>query len=57
MPHLIFKLVEHAGHMSIANTIQLYLNLDINKHQSVENEARAKVKVDMVHRILQKIDQ
>ena len=43
--------------MSIANTIQLYLNLDINKHQSGENEARVQIKVDMVNRIIRKIEQ
>ena len=49
------KLVDHVEHMSIANTIQLFLNLDINKHQTADNEGRVQVKVDLVQRILQKI--
>lgn len=55
-PHLLMKLVDHAEHMPIANVIQLYLNLDINKHVSVENEDRTKTKVELVGRILRKIE-
>lgn len=36
-PQLLFRLIDHSEHMSIASSIQLYLNLDINKHPSVEN--------------------
>jgi hypothetical protein len=34
MPHVFSKLIEHSYHMSIANIIQLFINLDINKHQN-----------------------
>ena len=29
------KLLEHSYLMAASNTIQLFLNLDINKHQSI----------------------
>jgi hypothetical protein len=34
MPHVFSKLIEHSYHMPIANIIQLFINLDINKHQN-----------------------
>lgn len=36
-PHLFNQLINHASQMPICNTIQLYLNLDINK--SSESDA------------------
>lgn len=32
MPNVFSKLIEHSYYMPIANIIQLYLNLDLNKH-------------------------
>jgi hypothetical protein len=41
--------------MPIANTIQLYLNLDVNKSpQSIEE--RLKIKKDLLSKIILKID-
>ena len=42
--------------MSITNIIQLYLNLDINKHQNVaENDNRTKIKIQVLQEMINKI--
>jgi hypothetical protein len=58
MPQVFSKLIDHSYHMSIANIIQLFLNLDINKYQSpnnTESEAKVKVKLQILQNMINKI--
>ncbi len=58
MPQIFSKLIDHSYHMSIANIIQLFLNLDINKYQTsnnADNEAKIKIKLQILQNMLNKI--
>lgn len=51
-------LIQHSEHMAVSNIIQLYLNLDINKHQNLpENDNRLKVKQNILSQIIKTIEQ
>ena len=52
-----FAIIEHSNYMVVTNILQLFLNLDINKHQSTNQaEERLKLKLDVINKIINKIE-
>jgi hypothetical protein len=54
-PKVFHQLIAHSHHMALSNSIQLFLNLDINKNSLGPQPERLAVKVEVVKAIIQKM--
>lgn len=53
-PKIFQQLINHSNHMAISNSIQLFLNLDINKN-SLSQAEKLTTKIEVVKAIMEKI--